>query len=653
MLNSFTIRFAAAALGLAIATSTGHALQDTKAIGIAEIEQAIEQLPSGVATPNRYALLVGAGTFQDSRITELQACRNDAQGLFEVLTDPRTGMFPRENVQLLLDDQATEQAISDALIELGRIAGPDDLVLVFFSGHGAVDESDRAYWVTYDTVIDRLRTTALRSSDIEEYLEEIETKRLVTLIDACYAAATVDVSKSKSLIKLDQIYPEFDGEGRIAITASAGDQLSVVIPEGQPGHGYSAFAFHVIEGLSGAADAAGDSADGVVTADELWNYVKDRTQRTAKLANGEQQPRLLGELGSKFLLTIDSERLVQQSNQFQEWTTELIQMLSRRQISAAQYEEAQTLLSTSPSQLSEIRAERRQIYLELVTGKLKPSRLTALLNLAGTDKSRGIDRDSKPSDDTENDSRTPRTTPTPRTNNSEHEPFENRFGMRMVYIEPGTFFRTDPDASNRSGSFAPEHTVELTTGYWISQTEITQRQWNALMSKNPSSNVGDDLPVDSVTWEEAVEFCRRLSGRTNQTYRLPTEAEWEYACRATTQGAFHGPAEDVTWHDGNSNRRSRPAASKTPNEFGLYDMHGNIGEWVADVYKSGYGVTNGRVVDPLGPTSGNQRVVRGGNFMRPVSDCTSSARIGVKQDTRFRAFGFRIVMEQSPTERRR
>ncbi|MDX2145959.1 MAG: SUMF1/EgtB/PvdO family nonheme iron enzyme [Planctomycetota bacterium] len=347
-----------------------------KSITVAE---AIEAIPSGQKPPGRHALVIGAGSFLDKRVPALPACGNDARGVEQTLIDPSVGMFPRGNVTLLEGAQVTKPEVINALERLSRAAGKDDLVVVFFSGHGATDEKGRAYWVMHDTKPDQLRATALPETDISELLGEIKTTRLVTIIDACYSAATANLDqKSKSLIDLGKLYPEFQGDGRVGLTASKGDQLSIVISDkSDPGYGYSAFAWHVIQGLRGqAADA-----QGVVTVDALWSYVKDRTEQTARRQGGNQQPQLKGQFGSKFLLAINADRMRERaaadraaSARTRLRVQRLAAMLVDGKISTTHVDEGRTLLQSDEASLDESRKGRRRVY-EALTDE--PPRLDA------------------------------------------------------------------------------------------------------------------------------------------------------------------------------------------------------------------------------------------------------------------------------------
>jgi formylglycine-generating enzyme required for sulfatase activity len=176
----------------------------------------------------------------------------------------------------------------------------------------------------------------------------------------------------------------------------------------------------------------------------------------------------------------------------------------------------------------------------------------------------------------------------------------------------------------------------------MSKYEVTQAQYRAVMNSNPSNFKGDDLPVDSVSWTDAVEFCRKLSQLTGRQYRLPTEAEWEYAARAGSTGPYSGDVQAIAWYDANAADHPHPVGQKTPNAFGLYDMNGNLWEWCESKYKPyPYSATDGR--EDL--QSEDVRVLRGGSFESAARGCRSSYRRRVAPQPRTR--GFRIVLVDS------
>lgn len=190
----------------------------------------------------------------------------------------------------------------------------------------------------------------------------------------------------------------------------------------------------------------------------------------------------------------------------------------------------------------------------------------------------------------------------------------------LVWIAPGEFMLGSPDSENSRGTDeGPQTLVKITQGFWIGRTEITQAQWRAVMGNNPSRFKGSMLPVEQVSWREAMEFCEhvtaseRSAGRLPAGYRyaLPTEAQWEYAAKAGQGGAFAAKVDDLAWHDQNSGTTTHPVALKQPNAWGLYDMLGNVWEWCSDWYAPYPG---GRATDYAGPPTGFAKSSRGGSW---------------------------------------
>ena len=175
------------------------------------------------------------------------------------------------------------------------------------------------------------------------------------------------------------------------------------------------------------------------------------------------------------------------------------------------------------------------------------------------------------------------------------------------------------------------HTVRISQPFYLGKYEVTQGQWRAVLGNNPSqfTDCGDACPVENVSWEDAQVFIAALNEREGVTaYRLPTEAEWEYATRAGTRTAysFGNTARRLQahgWYSENSDDTTHPVGSKRPNAWGLYDLHGNVWEWVADWYAD---YPSGRVTDPQGPSSGTRRIIRGGGWGYDAPDCRSGSR---------------------------
>jgi formylglycine-generating enzyme required for sulfatase activity len=219
--------------------------------------------------------------------------------------------------------------------------------------------------------------------------------------------------------------------------------------------------------------------------------------------------------------------------------------------------------------------------------------------------------------------------------------------MKMVLIRPGKFMMGSPDSEKGRGVHeGPQHEVTISKPFYMGVTEVTQEQYEAIMGKNPSGWKGATNPVENVSWDDVAQFCKKLSEKTRQAVRLPTEAEWEYACRAGTQTAFSfgddpSALGDYAWWDGNSGKTTHPVGQKKPNAWGLYDMHGNVCEWCADWYGD---YPNGAVQDPQGPASGTYRVLRGGCLLTTPSVDRSALRVLDPPSERSGIYGFRVVV---------
>jgi formylglycine-generating enzyme required for sulfatase activity len=210
-------------------------------------------------------------------------------------------------------------------------------------------------------------------------------------------------------------------------------------------------------------------------------------------------------------------------------------------------------------------------------------------------------------------------------------------------------FATIPAGSYDMGSSAgfsderPVRRLTLTRAFLLQRTEVTQAQWRTVMGTSPSYFVGcDRCPVEQVSWDDIQVFISELNRQTGLNYRLPTEAEWEYAARAQTTGETYGPLDQVAWHSGNSGLRTQVVAQKQPNNFGLYDMLGNVWEWVQDWYDNAYYAT-GPSVDPLGPATGWSRVLRGGSWEAPGVHVRAAHRYSVPPSYRYVINGFRLA----------
>ena len=233
-------------------------------------------------------------------------------------------------------------------------------------------------------------------------------------------------------------------------------------------------------------------------------------------------------------------------------------------------------------------------------------------------------------------------------------------GIRFCWCPPGEFMMGSPASdTERDSSEEPQHKVKISKGFWLSKYEISQSEWLSLMDSNPSNHKVSDNPVDGVTWRDCQSFVRELNRKNGSRYkfRLPTEAEWEYACRAGTKTPYHFSKKscfvEINYIDNNPNWHSihsvvKPRAAKVgsylPNAWGLHEMHGNVEEWCSDWYSKEYYRISAKV-DPTGPDSGSERVVRGGSWADSLSRCRSASRKGVPPDKVDCGVGFRLLLE--------
>ena len=220
----------------------------------------------------------------------------------------------------------------------------------------------------------------------------------------------------------------------------------------------------------------------------------------------------------------------------------------------------------------------------------------------------------------------------------------NGVSFKMIAVEGGTFHMGSNDGESESDE-KPVHSVTLSR-YYIGQTEVTQALWKAVMGGNPSCFTGDNLPVEKVSWYDCQEFISRLNQLTGEKFRLPTEAEWEFAARGGNQSKgyiYSGSNEidDVAWYRDNASCETQPVATKQANELGIYDMSGNVWEWCQDWYGS---YSSSAQTNPTGPTSGCFHVLRGGCWNINVERCHAAYRDSDIPSLKSTSVGLRLAL---------
>ncbi len=227
-------------------------------------------------------------------------------------------------------------------------------------------------------------------------------------------------------------------------------------------------------------------------------------------------------------------------------------------------------------------------------------------------------------------------------------PLSSSVNAQLCFIPSGSFTMGSPSSEDSRSSDEGQVEVTLSQPFWLAKTEVTQAQWEAVMGSNPSQFKGANLPVENVSWDDAQSFVAKLNDKQilpqGWKFALPTEAQWEYACRAGEKGPYSGGSlDEVGWYDGNSGSKTNEVSQKKPNAWGLHDMHGNVYEWCADWYSD---TLNGGV-DPTGLSSGDDRVFRGGSWYLNASYCRAAYRRGGSPGHRGNRLGFRPALVPS------
>ena len=228
-------------------------------------------------------------------------------------------------------------------------------------------------------------------------------------------------------------------------------------------------------------------------------------------------------------------------------------------------------------------------------------------------------------------------------------PVKNGISIDMVKVEAGTFMMgATSEMKDPYDDEKPVHQVTLTNDYYMGKYEVPQALWEAVMGSNPSKYKGDNLPVEKVSWNDCQEFISKLNSMTGRKFRLPTEAEWEYAARGGKrsrgyQYSGNSNISDVAWYDGNSGSKTHPVGTKQANELGIYDMSGNVYEWCLDWYGS---YSSSSQTNSTGADSGSFRVFRGGGWNSDAGCCRSSFRCYVTPDSRYFYLGLRLALSE-------
>ncbi len=596
---------------------------------------------------SRHGVVIGIDKHQERQL-DLRYAAADARALYNLMIDEKCGCFPRENVALLLNEQATTREVGKALSSLTKKVGPNDTVWIYFAGHGAL-EGDEAYWVTHDSDVHHLSVTGLDRTRINKELSKLRSERVLLFLDCCHAAATAMQSNAlRGAPSPDELFARFEGKGVMTVAASDGMQKSVELAE----FGRGVFTYYLEKGLRGEAD---ENGDGVVTLNALWRYLHKKVESEAQRVNNKQTPVKHGSMiGDDIALTINAA--VAGKIPVLKALIEGMVGIRAGQLSTEQGNYCVDLLHRS------FRTDKEREVLEaldeVARGELLPKRFVPIVELAMRVRAPQLEAERAVSVNS----------PAPVVDADIPKPWGVGFGkddfgyvtgfgignvvQRMRWIPPGTFMMGSPVLEQGRYDNEVQHRVVLTQGFWLGETPVTQALWQALTGKNPSYFADLQRPVEKVSWEDCALFISLINRLVpGGGFRFPTEAEWEYACRAgTTTATFAGDLsidgdaapqlEAIAWYKENSGLRTHPVAQKAANPWGLYDMLGNVNEWCAD-WREPYDLGIER--DPQGPRNGAHRVIRGGSRRGSARNVRAANRDADPPDYRSANIGFRLA----------
>jgi len=574
-----------------------------------------------IATPaysaDRWVLAVGINDYQV--MGKLKYARQDAQALGALMGDA-TG-FKRNRVFVLTDnakefrDYPSSGNIRRLLSQITKYAEADDTVLVFFAGHGIVIK-DKGYFVPADG--GRNAETCVSMDWLKDKLKSCKAKRKVLVLDTCHAGSARGVSG---------IGPSIAAVAGLLVLAScAPDEISY--PEPSSGHGV--FSSFLLDGLSGKADADGDR---IVTDKETFTYVREKMKDWCIANRKEQTPQLYGSAAKAVILTRIPEIPTLSVKAINARTgseirgaevfvngrkvgvTPLLRYRLAKGASITVEVKPNTPMMTTHKET--IRITRNGAY--TITARLEKVKIRVPPGFSAVSGAK----------------------PEHYTNTGwAKEVIHEKTGIEMVFIPAGQF---QMGSNAGESEEKPVHTVRITRPFYMGKYEVTQGEWRKVMGSNPSYFKGDRNPVERVTWNDCQSFLRK----TGNSLRLPTEAQWEYACRAGTTTAYSygsdsGDLGRYAWHGSNSGSKTHPVGEKLPNGWGVYDMHGNVWEWCADWYDGSYYGKSAKE-DPKGPTFGGSRVLRGGSWGFIPLNCRSAFRFRYTPDYAYHRLGFRVI----------
>lgn len=640
---------------LLLTVPVNHSAAQEQQRGTSRQLQQTDPVASWPSRTKRWALVIGVDQYRDGNISPLKGAANDAGSLARALTD--YAGFPSDQVILLATDQPevrqpTRINILTYLSNVASAVSKDGLLLVAFAGHG-IERGGQAYLIPSDARltddVSLLEQSAVSVEWMHRRIRAAQLAQVIVLLDACRNDPSGRADAPNPLTDSYVRGFNFDVRNRevqafATIYATAVGQRAYEYQEKKQGY----FTWAVIEGLKGRAA----NERGEVTLAGLVRYVQDVVPKRIAIdlgASKQQRPFAVieGYRADELLVTVSAPPNV--TNSADNTTSKLGATLEDAGAVEAEYWEM-IKKSTEATEFREYLKEYPQgRYVQLARLKLRQ------IEAAKSNRNNSDAGVSQPSGGNQPGSTT--------TDGTKAAPgvgtiVRNQMGMEFVYVPAGSFMM----GSDRGVGEQPMHQVSFQQGFYIGRYEVTQAQWKLVMNNNPSRFKGNNYPVETVSWNDAQEFIRRLNARGDGfIYRLPSEAEWEYAARAGAATTYFwgddanqacgyaNVADQASKHNLKVKCRDEyvvtaPVGSFQPNAFGLYDVTGNVWEWCEDWYQENY---SGASADGSAWLNGGEqkyRVLRGGSWdegfvgvFRPVF------RFRGTPDDRNSTYGLRLI----------
>ena len=600
-------------------------LGEMESLRAAEAERAIGVAP--LASPARvpiagdyWALLIGIDEYAGPRIANLESPVKDVTAVRTVL-ETRYGFAPAR-ITTLLNEQATRAAIIDTLHGLQKAMGEDDSLFIYYAGHGQYDEdTGQGWWVPADASDPTRPSSFISNEDVQAYIRGMQARHVYLVADSCFSGSLFGTRALPPIS--DRWYAElYQDRSRWGLTSGATEPVA---DRGLGGH--SPFAYFFLKKLR-------EHGGPYLVPSEIMGEVGPLVTNATAQQPLSEPLKQSGDEGGQFVFRVMKATL---PTVVPAPTPEGAQLMLQAQQLAM--EQAFWDSVRASDNLADIEEYLKQ-YPEGMFAGLAKSRLKAAQQRQKAEEARQQREERERP-------KAKQIKPLP--------PSLQAFDRQMVTVTGGTFTMgcTREQEGECDDDEKPAHQVRV-ADFQISRYEVTQALWEAVMGENPSYFENcSQCPVEKVSWNDVQEFLEKLNAMTGDHYRLPSEAEWEYAARGGQRSrgykyAGSNEADAMAWYRENSGDRTHPVGQKEANEVGVYDMSGNVWEWVADCWNASYA---GAPTDGLTWESGEcgRRVVRGGSWYVNPGFLRSSNRDWLDSGVRDVYSGFRIARTLSKT----